>query len=202
MRTKYKPWAKPLLEEHPEYLLKLEDVKGKKHIYLEIGSGKGQFILSIAKENKDKFFIAVERNVTCSGFILKKLLEDQPENILLYDDDAFFLLNELDEGSVDTLYLNFSDPWPKKRHEKRRLTHSSFLDLYVRVLSKDGEIRFKSDNHDLYLFTKEILDERNDLEIVVDNPDYELAEDDYPTEYEIKKRNEGLAIHRLVLRKK
>ena len=99
------------------------------------------------------------------------------------------------------MFLNFSDPWPKKRHAKRRLTYEGFISRYVRILEKGGEIRFKTDNDELYEFSKESFS-NSSLTIVSDIYDYDgKDEEDVPTEYEIRKREAGLKIHRIILRK-
>ncbi len=202
MRTKYKPWAKPYFEEHEEEIsLPVLELSKLNHINLEIGCGKGQFILDMSRRHPDKMFIAVERNITCVGFTAKKLVEEEIKNVKLLAIDGEIVLDTLKDGSVDILYLNFSDPWPKKRHEKRRLTHPLFLEKYYRVLASDGEIRFKTDNDELFFFSKEMFD--NDRFYISSlEEDYQLQEDDVMTEYEKKKRDLGLKIHRIIVRKK
>ena len=200
MRTKYKPWAKPYFEEHQEISLPLNELDKLKDIYLEIGAGKGQFITDMSKRHPERFFLAVEKNITCVGFTAKKIVEEEISNVKLLAIDGDIVLNELKEGSVKVLYLNFSDPWPKKKHVKRRLTHPSFLEKYYRVLASDGEIRFKTDDDELYLYSKEMF-ENDKFHIITDDEDYVLADDDVMTEYEDKKRKAGLKIHRLIIRK-
>ena len=138
MRTKYKAWSKPFLEEHKEVQIELDELKNlSKEIYLEIGSGKGQFLLEMAKNNPDLYFIGIEKNVTCAGFVAKKLVENEIGNAKLIYNDASMVLDSFAKGSVNTIFLNFSDPWPKKRHHKRRLTADSFLDKYFTILKDD-----------------------------------------------------------------
>lgn len=202
MRTKYKPWAKPYFEEHQEEIsLPLSELSKLNHIHLEIGCGKGQFILDMSKRHPELNFLAVEKNITCVGFTAKKLVEEEVKNVKLLAMDGDIVLNELKDGSVDILYLNFSDPWPKKRHERRRLTHPLFLEKYFRVLANDGEIRFKTDNDELYVFSKEMFN-NDKFYISSYEEDYQLREDDVMTEYEKKKRDLGLKIHRLIVRKR
>ncbi|MBR0295706.1 MAG: tRNA (guanosine(46)-N7)-methyltransferase TrmB [Bacilli bacterium] len=201
MRTKYKPWAKPYIDEHPELMYPIEDVKKLSNLHLEIGCGKGAFIIKMAKKHPDIFYLAVEKNVSCVGSVAKGLVEEKIENVKLMLIDGEKVLDELDDNSVKVLFLNFSDPWPKKRHYKRRLTYEGFINKYVRVLEMNGEIRFKTDNDDLYEFSKESF-LNSSLKIVSDIYDYDgLDLEDESTEYEIKKRNSGLKIHRLILRK-
>ena len=201
MRTKYKPWAKPYLDEHQEVQFPFEQLKTLSHLHLELGCGKGAFIVDMAKKHPDTFYLAIEKNVTCAGMTAKLLVEQEINNAKLMFIDGEKVVEELNDNSVQILYLNFSDPWPKKRHEKRRLTYEGFINKYVRVLEKGGEIRFKTDNDELYEFSKESFKEST-LTIVFDIYDYDGKDiEDSPTEYEIKKREAGLKIHRLILRK-
>lgn len=203
MRTKYKAWSKPFLEEHVEVQLPLEEVKNiKQDIYLEIGSGKGQFLLDMAKKFPELYFIGIEKNVTCAGFVAKKLVEEEVNNAKLIYSDAAFVLDSFKEKSVSVIFLNFSDPWPKKRHHKRRLTADSFLDKYFSILKDDGKIIFKTDNVDLFNDSKEVI-ETSKFKITSLDENYDGKDNfDAQTEYEIAFRNEGVAIHRMVLEKK
>ena len=202
MRTKYKPWAKPYLDEHQEVQMRVLDVIKLSHIHLEIGSGKGAFLCQMAKKYPDKFFIGLEKNLTCAGMCAKALVEQEIENAKILFIDGEDLMKEMKDESVSILYLNFSDPWPKKRHEKRRLTSEKFIDEYLRILEVGGEIRFKSDNDELYAFTKEAFNNPA-FEIILDEENYDgLDENDVPTEYELKKRSAGFNIHKMIVRKK
>jgi tRNA (guanine-N7-)-methyltransferase len=202
MRTKYKPWALPYIQEHVEVMLTEEQLLNfDKPYYLEIGSGKGQFLVDMAKKFPKKFFVGVERNVTCCGFTAKKLVEEKLENAKLMFINAELLLNNIKDNSIDGIFLNFSDPWPKKRHHKRRLTAEAFLKNYYRVLKPGARIMMKTDNPDLFAFTLENL-ENSPFKIIEQNDNY-LTHDEFDTmtEYEQSFREEGIAIHRLVLEK-
>ena len=202
MRTKYKPWAKPYIDEHKEVTFSKEELLGfDKPYYLEIGSGKGQFLVDMAKKFPDKFFVGVERNVTCAGFTAKKLVEQEITNAKLMFINAELLMVEIKDNSVEAIFLNFSDPWPKKRHHKRRLTAESFLANYYRVLKSGGRLIIKTDNVDLFVFTLEnLVNSKFKLVYKTDNyMDYD--EFDTMTEYEKSFRDEGVAIHRLILEK-
>ena len=202
MRTKYKPWAKPYIEEHKEVTFTIEELLGfDKPYYLEIGSGKGQFLVDMAKKFPDKFFVGVERNVTCAGFTAKKLVEQEITNAKLMFINAELLMGEIKDNSVEAIFLNFSDPWPKKRHHKRRLTAESFLANYYRVLKSGGRLIIKTDNVELFTFTLEnLVNSKFKLVYKTDNyMDYD--EFDTMTEYEKSFRDEGVAIHRLILEK-
>ena len=199
MRTKYKPWAKPYLEEHQEVQLDIASLSSLDDIYLEIGSGKGQFLLDIAKNNLSRNYIGIERNVTCAGFTAKKLVEQEISNAKLIFDNAERVLPLFKDKSVNIIYLNFSDPWPKVRHHKRRLTASTFLNHYHRILAKDGLIIQKTDDRDLYLYSLETYEELG-YQIISKDENYMLDKDDVLTEYEKDFRAQGLPIYRIVVK--
>ena len=202
MRTKYKPWAAPYIQEHTEVMFSEEQLLSfDKPYYLEIGSGKGQFLIDMAKKFPDKFFVGVERNVTCCGFTAKKLVETKTENAKLMFINAEILLEKIKDNSIESIFLNFSDPWPKKKHHKRRLTANKYLDNYYRVLVAGGKIYIKTDNTDLFAFTLENL-ENSRFKLIFKTDDYQdYDEFDTMTEYEQSFRDEGVKIHRLILEK-
>lgn len=202
MRTKYKAWAQPYIEEHVEAMLKAEELHDfDKDFYLEIGSGKGKFLADMAKQNPSKYFVGVERNVTCCGFACKKLVEEEITNAKLMFENADFVLANLKDESVLTLFLNFSDPWPKKRHAKRRLTANSYLENYYRILKKGGRLIFKTDNPDLFSFSVENM-EVSKFKVVSIDDNYDGTDPfDVQTEYEQSFREEGKPIHRIILEK-
>ena len=202
MRTKFKAWTVPYLEEHQEVMFSLEQLLAfDAAYYLEIGSGKGQFLVDMAKKFPNKFFVGVERNVTCSGITCKKLVEEEIVNAKLMFIDAEVLMKEIKDDSIESIFLNFSDPWPKKRHHKRRLTADSYLNNYYRVLKKGGRLIIKTDNVDLFAFTVENL-EKSPFKLISKTDDYQdYDEFDTMTEYEKSFRDEGVPIHRIVLEK-
>lgn len=202
MRTKYKPWAEPYIKEHTEVMFSLEELLSfNKPYYLEIGSGKGQFLVDMAKKFPDKFFIGVERNITCSGFTAKKLVESEINNAKLMFINAEILIKEIKDNSIESIFLNFSDPWPKKRHHKRRLTAKYYLENYYRVLKNGGRLIIKTDNVDLFNFTLENISETK-FKLIYQNDNYlDLDEFDTMTEYEKSFRDEGIKINRLILEK-
>ena len=201
MRTKYKPWAKPYIEEHTEVMCPFDNINNYKNYYLEIGSGKGQFLVNMAKNHPDTFFIGMERNVTCAGFTAKKLVEGEITNAKLVYADAGQVLPSIEAESVEGIFLNFSDPWPKKRHAKRRLTSDSFLGQYYRILKKGAKLIFKTDNYDLFTYSLEIL-ENSTFKLVEANYSYDGKDPfDEITEYEASFRELGQPIYRLILEK-
>lgn len=201
MRTKFKPWAEPYINEHKEVMCSFDDLSNYDSYYLEIGSGKGQFLVDMAKKFPNLTFIGVERNVTCSGFTAKKLVENEIKNAKLVFADAAQMMPSIKDGSIETIFLNFSDPWPKKRHTKRRLTSESFLSEYYRVIKKGGKLIFKTDNYDLFTYTLEIINVSS-FKLIEANYSYDGSDPfDTQTEYEMNFRSKGMPIYRLILEK-
>nr|MCR5308034.1 tRNA (guanosine(46)-N7)-methyltransferase TrmB [bacterium] len=122
---------------------------------IEIGMGKGRFIIEMALNNPNLNFIGIEKYSSVILQATKKLEILDIPNLRLLNMDASNLLDIFYEGSISLIYLNFSDPWPKKRQAKRRLTHENFLQIYDKLLTKDGEIHFKTDNRGLFEFSLE-----------------------------------------------
>ena len=122
---------------------------------IEIGMGKGQFIKEMALNNPNLNFIGIEKYSSVILQATKKVEDLDIPNLRLINMDATNLLDIFEENSIDLIYLNFSDPWPKKRQAKRRLTHENFLKVYDKLLKKDGEIHFKTDNRGLFEFSLE-----------------------------------------------
>ena len=202
MRTKFKPWAQPYIEEHPEVQISEDSFASlQKGYVLEIGAGKGGFLYGMSTKFPNISFIGVERNVTCCGFICKKLVENEIKNAKLYFGDFERVSMNIPDESVSTIFLNFSDPWPKKRHNKRRLTAERFINEYYRILQPKGKLIIKTDNKDLFDFSVENLDSSKFL-LLSKTEDYkELDGFDCITEYEASFREEGLPIYRIVLEK-
>lgn len=201
MRTKFKAWAEPYINEHTEVMLKGEDLATMKDFVLEIGSGKGQFLLLMSQKFPTMNFVGIEKNVTCSGFTAKKLVENEVKNAKLIFDDAERVLVNVKDNSIDTIFLNFSDPWPKKRHTKRRLTCERFLNEYFRVLKEGGRLIIKTDNDDLFAYSKEMF-ETSKFKVISCTTDYDGKEEfDAITEYEENFRSVNKNINRMVLEK-
>ncbi len=161
MRLKHKPWAHDFIKEHTDIFLSSEEdlanyLKGAKSIKMELGCGKGKFIHTLAKQNPDVTYVAVDLYESVIVVGAQKLIEDPLPNLKFY---AINVANLSEytciKNQVDTIYLNFSDPWPKTRHAKRRLTHKNFLDIYRNLLNPEGHIEFKTDNQGLFEFSLE-----------------------------------------------
>ena len=201
MRTKFKAWAEPYLNEHTEYALTDEELSKLDNFQLEIGSGKGEFLVRISSKFPQEQFLGIEKNVTCAGISVKKLVENEIPNVKFLHRDAQEVVKILKDKSVKNIFLNFSDPWPKKRHYKRRLTSANFLNEYRRILKDDGKIIFKTDNTDLFEYSIEMFKENNFNIVKIDNNYDGLDEFDAQTEYEEFFRNENTPIHRLIVSK-
>jgi len=205
VRGRFKKWAAPYLDEHDGVVLKeikIDDPYFQaEKLYLEVGSGKGDFVLGLSTKREGNF-LALERDVSISGILAKKVVESEISNIRVMNED-FDNVYEAINGKLkfDIIFLNFSDPWPKKKHWKRRLTTRVRLQNMMNILKDGGEIRIKTDNDDLYAFTKEEA-ETLPLEKLFDTDNYEYDDsDDAMSEYERNFRSIGKNINRLVYRK-
>ena len=128
-------------------------------VQIEIGMGKGKFLHTLAKENPDINYIGIEKYSSVLLRAIQKMEEDELANLKFIRMDAEEITDVFATGEVDRIYLNFSDPWPKDRHAKRRLPSRQFLKRYDEILKKDGRIEFKTDNRDLFDFAVEELPE-------------------------------------------
>ena len=162
MRLRHKPWAKEKIEQHPQYIVaNPEQCRGNWHevfekdqpLHIEVGTGKGQFITGMAKSNPDINYLGIELYDSVIVAALDRLIEADLPNLKLLNVNAADLAKYFTKNDVDRVYLNFSDPWPKARHEKRRLTYKDFLKLYEDILVDGGEIHFKTDNQGLFEYS-------------------------------------------------
>lgn len=172
--------------------------KGDAPVHLEIGCGKGDFVLGMAKKHPELKFFAIEKVPDVAVIAMEKVSAEGLENVRFSCMDAFDLPEVTEPYKFDRIYLNFSDPWPKKRHAKRRLTSSVFLDVYKRILSDSGEIHFKTDNAPLFEFSLESFAE-NGFELKNTTDDLhnsQWASDNVVTEYEANFSAKGFTIHR------
>lgn len=201
MRTKFKAWTVEYLKEHPEVCVFDSELGYKENVYLEIGSGKGDFLLKMALNNPDKEFVGVEKNVTCAGITAKKLVDNEIKNAKLLFADAEKIIELFKDESVNSLFLNFSDPWPKRRHHKRRLTSEKFLKEYYRIIHSGGKLIFKTDNIELFNDSLDYFS-TSDFKLVSLTNNY-AQDDPFDTisEYEQFFINEGTPINRVVYKK-
>jgi len=206
MRVRNKPWAKDEMAEHREYVvLEPTELKGKWQaefnndapIRLEVGTGKGQFIIEMARQHPEANFIGLELQDSVLVMALEKVLEyENIPNLRFVLGNAKELEQYFEKGEISQLYLNFSDPWPKSRHEKRRLTFKTFLDQYKYVLKDDGLLQFKTDNQGLFEYSLTSMSQygMDFLEISLDLH-HSKIEGNVQTEYEEKFSKRGSRIN-------
>ena len=168
-------------------------------IRIEIGCGKGDFIVGTAAKEPDVNFLAVEKVSDVLVIAAEKVKNSGLSNVRVCCVDAKELEEIFPEGSIDRIYLNFSDPWPKSRHEKRRLTYRSFLAIYKKILKKDGAIHFKTDNRGLFDFSLEEFKEfgMRMEKLTFDLHNSEYMEGNVMTEYEKRFSSMGVPINRV-----
>lgn len=183
-------------------IFKSEIFKNDNPLYIEIGMGKGQFITTLAKQNPHINYIGIERYTSVLLRAIQKVEEEEIPNLRFICFDAAEILDIFACREVDKIYLNFSDPWPKDRHSKRRLTSSTFLNRYNTILALDGNIEFKTDNKDLFNFSVEEIN--NHPLWHLDGITYDLHNDsemnvgNVMTEYEEKFSSQGNPIYKLI----
>jgi len=208
LRLRYVEGGLERLEEHCKVITKPEENKGKwrelfkndNPIHVEFGSGRGGFIVQTAEKNPNINYLAFERNSKVIIRGVNKLPEKPGDNFYLVHSDIRRIEDIFNENEIDRVYLNFSDPWPKKRHNKRRLTYRSFLKLYEKLLVPQGELHFKTDNVLLFDFSIEELNEE-DWKILMITRDLHNSEHlvgNVMTEYEEKFVKRGQAINKLI----
>ena len=173
----------------------------KTGIMLEIGCGKGGFMLKLARKFPDEQYVCIEKISDVILLAAEKMKREDIPNVKLLNCDAEQLPEYFAEGSVKRIYLNFSDPWPKARHAKRRLTYRSFLEEYRSILPDDGVIEFKTDNRPLFDFSLEEFEavgmKMTDITYDLHNSEYNA--DNIMTEYEKNFSEKGFTINRVVV---
>ena len=181
---------------------KWREAFGNDHpVYVEIGMGKGRFIMDLAARNPDINYLGMERYESVLYRGLQKLEENPLPNLRFLCEDAALLPDFFEKGELDRIYLNFSDPWPKDRHAKRRLTSRQFLERYDKVLKGDGQIEFKTDNVGLFDFSLEEIDAAGwNLDAFTRDLHHDTAmnEGNIMTEYEEKFSSRGNPICKLI----
>ena len=208
MRLRNVPGARETIIENQFSIQEPEQKKGKwaevfgndHPIHIEVGMGKGQFIIEMAKRNPEINYIGIEKYSSVLVRAVEKLEDFEQDNLRLIRMDAENIEEVFDKDEVDRIYLNFSDPWPKDRHAKRRLTSTRFLERYDNILTPEGRVMFKTDNKDLFDFSLEQVEEAG---WILENHTYDLHHSEYNegnvmTEYEEKFSAKGNPICRLV----
>lgn len=200
MRLRYKPNAIPEMKENDRIFFYPRDMKGKwqevfdndNPIHLEIGAGKGDFIIEKAKSHPDINFIALEMN-TNAFVIASRKIKEELKNVIGLIDYGEELTEAFGEDEIDHIYINFSTPWPKTKHHKRRLSHPRFLERYQKIIKNEGIIEQKTDDLD---FFKDSLKYYEDFGLEILESNYNLPEEkSIVTEYERKWRERKKPIY-------
>ena len=212
MRLRNISGARDAIAESPLVIHEPEKLKGKwrerfgnnRPIQIEIGMGKGKFIHELAEKNPKVNYIGIEKYSSVLLRALQKMEAFPVPNLLFLRMDAENITEVFDTGEVERIYLNFSDPWPKDRHAKRRLPSGEFLKRYDRILEKDGVLEFKTDNKGLFDFALEEVPAAGceALKISFDlHRDEEMGRDNVMTEYEEKFSALGNPIYKYVIKR-
>lgn len=207
MRLRNKPWAKETFAQNETYATQVpKTLKGKwqtrfaktQPIHIEVGSGKGRFIYEMAKAHPDINYIGMEMQTNALISALDVQIEAPLENLQLLLADGANLTEYFEPGEIAQVYLNFSDPWPKTKHEKRRLTYKTFLKQYQTILGGHGEIHFKTDNQGLFEYSLASMSQYGMVlkQVWLDLHHSDFA-DNIQTEYEEKFSARGSRIYRV-----
>ena len=210
MRLRNIPGADEAIADSPHCIQEPMAEKGRWHlifgnenpIHIEIGMGKGQFIMQLAKEHPDINYIGIERYSSVLLRALQKMEVEPLPNIRFLCMDASMITEVFDKEEVAKIYLNFSDPWPKERHAKRRLTSRQFFERYDKILARNGVVEFKTDNDDLFAFSMEEVAEAGwtlDAHTFDLHHDPVLNEGNVMTEYEEKFSSKGNPICKMII---
>ena len=210
MRLRNIKGSKEYIDQSPFVIHKPEDYRGtwntlfqnSNPIHLEIGTGKGKFIHELAGLNPDINYIGIEMYSSVLYRALELREKTEINNLYFLRFDAKYLTDIFDVHEIDRIYLNFSDPWPKDRHAKRRLTSPNFLEIYDKILSPNGYIQFKTDNRPLFDFSVESTEQSDKWhidELTYDLHHSEFLEGNIMTEYESRFVKEGKPICRFVI---
>lgn len=178
-----------------------EEFGNNNPIRIEIGMGKGRFITQLALENPDINYVGIEKYSSVLIRAIEKCQDIEVPNLRFIRMEAEYICDVFNKEEVDRIYLNFSDPWPKDRHAKRRLTSKQFFGRYDNILKKDGVVEFKTDNDLLFQFSLEQVPEAG-WNLVAQtwdlHNDSEMVKGNVMTEYESKFSQMGNPIHKLV----
>lgn len=210
MRLRNIPGAGEVIDNSHYCIKEPVELKGKWHdflennnpIHIEVGMGKGRFLMDLARLHPEINYIGIERYTSVLLRAVQKMQEDELPNVHFLCIDAATLPDIFDRNEVDRIYLNFSDPWPKDRHARRRLTSSEFLARYDLFLAPDGRIEFKTDNQDLFTFSLEEIESSDKWHLDASTRDLHhdaaMNEGNIMTEYEEKFSAVGNPICKLI----
>ncbi|MDU2064856.1 MAG: tRNA (guanosine(46)-N7)-methyltransferase TrmB [Sporomusaceae bacterium] len=207
MRLRKQAWIVEAIQEYSDLIVNLNEsvsadnwnqIFGKSgEIYVEVGTGKGRFITEMAALHPDKLYVGVEAQHDIIYFAARKAREKGLKNVRFLLMDGKLLTELFAPGSIAGLFINFCDPWPKKRHSKRRLTHRSFFPVYSGLLQMGAPLCFKTDNRDLFAFS---LNEFADCNLKLKHISLDLHKEEWDenveTEYEAKFSALGQPIYR------
>ena len=210
MRLRNIPGADEIIAASPYVIPEHADQKGcwretfgnDQPIHIEIGMGKGKFLMTMAAQHPEINYIGIERYTSVLLRAVQKMEENPLPNLLFICMDAADLPEMFDRGEVDRIYLNFSDPWPKDRHARRRLPSREFLARYDQILRKDGWLEFKTDNRGLFDFALEELEPAGwkAQQVTYDlHNDPEMSAGNVMTEYEEKFSSKGNPICKYII---
>lgn len=192
-----------VVQEPTEYKGRWKDLfENKGVLHVEVGMGKGKFLNEMARRNPHINYIGIEMYSSVLLRALQKMEADPLPNLKFLCIDARILPDVFEKGEVDHIYLNFSDPWPKDRHAKRRLPSRQFLERFNQILKAEGRISFKTDNRDLFDFAVEELEPAGWKAEVITydlHADQVLCEGNVMTEYEEKFSSKGNPICKYVI---
>lgn len=210
MRLRNISGSREVIAESPYVIHEPEKYKGNwKQVFgndypvrIEIGMGKGRFIMDLARKNPEINYLGIEKYSSVLLRGIQKMELDPMPNLYFIRMEAEEIVDVFGRGEIDRIYLNFSDPWPKDRHAKRRLPSREFLSRYNEILKKDGIIEFKTDNHDLFQFALDELEPAGwYLEQMTEDLHHnaEMMEGNVMTEYEEKFSAMGNPIYKYVI---
>lgn len=195
-----------VIHEPEQHKGKIKELFGNQNpLHIEIGMGKGRFIMELAALHPNINYIGIEKYSSVLLRAVQKMEQNELPNLKFIRMDAENIMDVFGEGEADRIYLNFSDPWPKSRHAKRRLPSKEFLQRYDVILNKEGKIEFKTDNRDLFDFALEQLPlagweaEKVTFDLHHDN---EMNMGNIMTEYEEKFSAQGVPICKYIIYRK
>ena len=212
MRLRNVPGSREAIAESEFSVNNPEEYKGRwselfgnsNPIRIEIGMGKGKFITELAQQNPDVNYIGIEKFSSVLIRAIEKVSDSEIKNLLFIRMDAENIEKIFAPEEIDRIYLNFSDPWPKDRHAKRRLTSTQFFGRYDKVLKKDGVVEFKTDNEMLFDFSLEQIPMAGwELAAVTRDlhNDKDMCQGNVMTEYEERFSKKGNPIHKLIAKR-
>lgn len=211
MRLRNIPRAKDVIENSPLVVKEPMQQKGRwselfgndHPVHIEVGMGKGRFLTQLARLHPEINYVGIERYTSVLLRAVEKLqAEERPENLYFLCVDAGELPEIFEQGEVERIYLNFSDPWPKDRHAKRRLPSRQYLERYDKILKPEGTVEFKTDNRGLFDFALEEIDPAGwKLQMCTFDlhAEEELMRDNIMTEYEEKFSAQGNPICKMII---